>query len=278
MSKEEKEINIKVLMYHRVVEEDRCRSRYSVTSKNFRQQLRMLQLLNITPVTFEDYHLYLKGKLTLPKNPIILTFDDGHLDTFTNAYPILQEFDMKAVIFVMGNRELQYADWDGEEIEKTPLMKDEHILEMREAGFEIGAHSMTHAPLSTLKSEELKWEISVSKKNIENLLQENIYSFAYPYGRVNRQVQSLVLQEGFRFGCGVYTGSPRFGASIFDIRRLSVLSGTGLMQYFLKVLTPYQYAEWIYGKLVHNQEILQPEDLPEEKKSVVEYDMGSTIK
>lgn len=280
MNTEEKDINPKVLMYHRVVEDESdCRSRYSVTVQNFRQQLKMLQMLNIVPVTFEDYHLYLKDKLTLPKNPIILTFDDGHLDTYTNAYPVLKEFDMKAVVFVMGDRERKYADWDAEEITETPLMTDDQVLEMRKAGFEIGAHSMSHAPLSTLKGKELQWEIANSKENIEALLKEKIYSFAYPYGRVNSLVQSLVMQEGFRFGCGVYTGSPRFGNSIFDIRRLAIYSGTGLMQYLVKILTPYQYAEWAYGKLVHNrkEETTKSKDPVKEKKPVVEYDLGSTI-
>lgn len=264
-------------MYHRVVEkESECRSRYSVTAKQFRQQLEMLQMLNIIPITFEDYHLYLKGKLTLPKNPIILTFDDGHMDTYTTAYPILKEFDMNAVIFVMGDRRLQHADWDLEEPEKTPLMTDEQIIEMRKEGFEIGAHSMSHAFLPTLKQRELKWEISACKENIESLLNEKIYSFAYPYGSVNSLVQSLVLQENFRFGCGVYTGSPRFGGSIFDIRRLAIHANTGIMQYLLRVLTPYQYAEWMYGKLFHKQETMQPTKR-KEKAAVVEYDLSSTI-
>lgn len=264
-------------MYHRVVEKKSdCRSKYSITARQFRQQLEMLQMLNIIPITFEDYHLYLKGKLTLPKNPIILTFDDGHMDTYTTAYPILKEFDMKAVIFVMGDRKLKYADWDPQEPERTPLMTDNQVLEMRKEGFEIGAHSMSHASLPTLAQNELKWEISACKEQIETLLNEKIYSFAYPYGGVNSFVESLVLQEDFRFGCGVYTGSPRFGDSIFDIRRLAIQDNTGLMQFLLKVLTPYQYAEWMYGKLFHKKETLHPKKR-KEKAAVVEYDLSSTI-
>lgn len=273
MSKQ-KEINPKVMMYHRVVEEP-CKSVYSVHAEDFRRQLSMLQKLNYIPITFEDYSLYLKGKLTLPKKPVIITFDDGHLDTYTTAFPILQEFDMKAVVFVMGNRSMKYADWDGQESEKTPLMTDDQIVEMREAGFEIGAHSMTHAPLSTLSTTELIWEISQSKKNIEELLNEKICSFAYPYGRVNSLVQSVVVQEGFQFGCGVYTGPPMFESSFYDIRRLTVYAGTKTAPFLLKLLTPYQYAEWIYGKFVHKPESAEPAASPGKSKTIVEYDLES---
>src|SRR6056297_629643 len=103
--------NIKVFMYHRVVNIDtgKVQDWRAVSAQNFRRQLKILDWLNFTPITFEDFQLYLEDKLSLPKNPIILTFDDGHLDTYEIAMPILKEFDMRAVIYVIGNRNMRYA-------------------------------------------------------------------------------------------------------------------------------------------------------------------------
>src|SRR5699024_2934030 len=139
MKRSRKSLNIKVLMYHRLSTEKPKNSAniHVVHVEDFRRQLKLIESLNFMPITFEDYLLYREGKLTLPKKPIILTFDDGHLDTFELALPILREFDMRAVIFVIGNRKKRYANWEAEDGEKYPLMNDIQILKARAQGFEI---------------------------------------------------------------------------------------------------------------------------------------------
>lgn len=273
-----KKQNIKVMMYHRIIKSDSDKKAtfYDVSAENFRQQLQLLDSCNFTPITFEDYHLYLKGKLTLPRKPIILTFDDGHSDMQETALPILREFNMKAVVFVLGNRNMKYANWDQKGSEKNPaLMTDEQILEMREEGFEIGAHSMSHPVLPNLTTAQLKGEIIGAKYSIESLLNEEILSFAYPYGRVNKKVESMVAEAGYKFGCGVYTGPPQFGDNDYDIRRMAITYNINTFQYLLRLLTPYQHLEWLYGKFRHKKPA--PAGLKMEKSEPVrEYDFTTT--
>lgn len=274
-----KHVNIKVLMYHRIVQQSSgdIANWHSLNSEDFRNQLKILDLFNYTPITFEDYHLYLEGKLTLPKKPIILTFDDGHLDTYRNALPILQEFDMRAVIFVIGNRDLQHAAWDRDiERDECPLMTDEQVLEARSEGFEIGAHTMSHVDLTELSGNKLKKEIEGSKRSVESLLGEKILSFSYPYGRLDDRVRSVVTQSGFRFACGVYTGPPTFGDDLFDIRRMAVNDKTGTLGFLLKILTPYQYAEWLYGKIRHGKTMADEQAHSEDKTAVDDLDFTHT--
>lgn len=247
-----KDIDIKVFMYHRIIKQASGNTKdwHAVSEDNFRKQLKMLDMLNYTPITFEDLQLYLDDKLTLPKKPIILTFDDGHLDTYEVALPILKEFDMKAVVYALGNRNLRYALWDQIDGGPTlPLMTDDQLLEIRSMGFEVGAHSMTHPTLSNLSVEEQIEEIVGSKRSLENLLGENLLSFAYPYGRLDFSSYEITQKAGFKFACGVFTGPPKFGDDIFNIRRLSVGYKTGAFGYLLKLLTPYEYAEWINYKI-----------------------------
>lgn len=274
-----KNSNIKVLMYHRVVDEtsDEIVDLHSITDEDFRNQLKILEQFNYTPITFEDYHLYRQGKLTLPKKPIILTFDDGYLDTYSTALPILQEFNMRAVFFVLGNRNLQYASWDQDiKDEKRPLMSDEQIAEARSEGFEIGAHTMSHIRLPELNRKEMKKEIEGSKKSIESILGEKILSFSYPYGRLDHRVRSSVVRSGFKFACGVYTGPPTFGDDLYDIRRLAVNNKTGSLGFLIKLLTPYQYAEWLYSKFRHRKSKIETNVYSDQEASVDEYDLTPT--
>jgi peptidoglycan/xylan/chitin deacetylase (PgdA/CDA1 family) len=258
--------NIKVLMYHRVVSDPEVINNYlyAVHTDHFRQHLQLLDRFNFTPITFEDYQLYLDGKLTLPKKPIILTFDDGHLDTYEIAAPLLEEFNMRAVVFPVGNRDLNYAHWDEAHTGlKFPLMNDDQIRELRTKGFEIGAHTMNHRILPHLTLDSCVDEIMGSKESMEKLLEQDIISFSYPYGRLDNRIRAVVRSAGFNFACGVYTGPARFGEDRFDFRRLTINKDTGLTNFMLRVLTPYEYAEWMIDKIRHPETDSPEKDDPE---------------
>lgn len=251
MQSSAKNVNIKVFMYHRIV---RCDydggDRYAVSEDNFRKQLKILDVLNFTPITFEDYQLYLEDKLTLPRKPVILTFNNGYRNTYEVAIPILREFDMKAVIYATGNRNLSYAFWEQEnEKETLPLMTDDQLIEVHKEGFEIGAHSMTHPSLPMLSGEEQVKEIIGSKESLEQLLGEEVLSFAYPYGSFNDETYEITKKAGFRFACGIHSGPVKFGDDTFNIQRLKVGYNTGRIAYLMKLLTPYGYFQRLGYKL-----------------------------
>ncbi len=245
--------SIKVLMYHRITDEDPADKGdlNAVYKHNFYRQLHLLDRLNFTPITFEDYYLYLKGKLSLPRKPIILTFDDSYGDMLKVAPPILQHFNMNAVVFVKGNPELSYFSrnqYKGQKITSSRAISDEQILELRGEGFEIGIHGMGAQNLKKLNISEIQQEIRRSKQSIETLLNEEILSFAYPFGQVNEKLERIVANCGFKFGCGAQTGPPKFGDNLYDIRRLSINHRTSMFRFLLKILTPYEYAEWLFAK------------------------------
>lgn len=242
--------NIKILMYHRVIRKgDRKGDPLSVSEEAFREQMNWIQKFGFTTITFFDYQLYLEGKLTLPRKPIIITFDDGYQDTYTRALPILHEKEMRAVIFVLGNRGLKRAWWEsGDPDDLCLLMSDSQIQEAHALGFEIGAHTMNHLALGELDEEEVRHEVQGSKQAIEELLQEEVLSISYPYGSLNQSVLDITAEGGFRFGCGVFTGPPRFGTNMFDLRRLAIKQEMGPAQFLMRLLTPWQYLEWAWSR------------------------------
>jgi peptidoglycan/xylan/chitin deacetylase (PgdA/CDA1 family) len=245
--------NLKVLIYHRILEdEEQCKkeSDLCVHVDEFRKQLSLLERWGYTTITFHDYRLCLEGALNLPRKPIIITFDDGYEDIHRNALPLLQEFGMKAVVFAIGDNQIKTNTWDIDNGSPArPLMSPQQILEVHAAGFEIGSHSLTHADLSSV-SKETSWEeISRSRMLLEILLNARVESFAYPYGLTNEHVKRMVADAGYTTGCGVYSGPAKFGEDLFDIRRILITNGMGTFRFALRILSPYEYYAWFKWKL-----------------------------
>lgn len=242
---------IRVLMYHRIVS-DRETSRRAWTCLHvdeFRRQLELLDNWGFTTITFRDYQLFREGKLHLPRKPIILTFDDGYLDTVQYALPLLQEFGMKAVIFVLGDRRIRTNYWDEALGHDTAHLLDaEQIVALHKVGFEIGAHTMTHARLTELPPREASEEIVRAKMLLEILLNSTVNSFSYPYGLVNEVIKGLVRASGFSHACSVYSGPPVFDVEPFEIRRSTILNSTTIAGFAARILAPFQYYEWLRWK------------------------------
>jgi peptidoglycan/xylan/chitin deacetylase (PgdA/CDA1 family) len=243
---------IKIFLYHRIVPNG-----YGLTDKtlcvsedDFRRQLELLDRWGFTSITFEDYALFLEGRLDLPRKAIIITFDDGYEDTHALAFPILKEFGMKAVVFVLGDRRITTNIWDSvrDETTSSRLLDDKQILELHQNGFEIGAHSLTHPRLPMIPQQKAWEEISRSRVFLENLLNGPVRTFAYPYGLVNTTVKEMVRKAGFRFACGAFSGPAGMEEDHFEIRRILVSRKDNVMTFLLKVFAPYENYRWFLWK------------------------------
>jgi peptidoglycan/xylan/chitin deacetylase (PgdA/CDA1 family) len=241
---------IKVLMYHRVVSDREMAESYPfcVHKDEFKKHLEVIDHLGYTPVTFNDYKLFTEGEIELPKKPVIITFDDGYQDTYTNAYPLLLEYGMRAVIFVMGDRSLETNVWDqsDNEIPVALLMNNDQIRELHAKGFEIGAHTMKHDDLQQLSGEDIYKELKGTKMILESLLDSPVQSLSYPFGSVNTQVKRLAQDAGYDFACSVYSGPAQFGDDPYEIRRLTIYNSTTLPGFIMRLKTPFEYVEWLW--------------------------------
>ncbi len=241
--------NIKVLMYHRVVDGPGSRrddARYSIDVKVFEKHLQLLERMGFTPIRFLDYELFLMGRLRLPRRPIIITFDDGYLDTYELAVPLLRRHGMHAVIFVVTDPGLRRNEWDaGKQLTLAPLMSPSQILELHAAGFEIGSHSLTHPGLTLVPQEKAWEEISRSRILLEILINSTVRTFSYPFGLLNEKIRTMAMDAGYSFACGVYSGPPTFGADHFNIRRIAPSSDPNTFRFFLEMAVPYEKITWL---------------------------------
>jgi peptidoglycan/xylan/chitin deacetylase (PgdA/CDA1 family) len=243
--------NIRVLLYHRILPGNTkgAKEIKFVPERQFRDQLGLLDRWGFTPITFNDYRLILEGELISPRKPIILTFDDGYKNTYDVAVPILQEFGMCAVLFVLGDRGVKTNRWDaGLNLPQVELMNDQNILELHQMGFEIGSHSLTHTRLTALPKESAWHEISRSRMLLEITLNAPVLTFAYPYGLLNQTLKDMVAAAGFRQACSAWSGPMNFSSDPFEIRRIEVNRSTGMPEFGLKVLGPYPAVRSIHAK------------------------------
>ncbi|RMF48577.1 MAG: hypothetical protein D6750_07485, partial [Bacteroidetes bacterium] len=142
---------IPILCYHRIVEEPLSGrlAGLGVPLHRFAQQLEALSRMGFSPITFRDVLAYLEGQASLPRRPIILTFDDGYEDNYRYAFPLLQRYGMRAVIFGVTDPTRRWNFWDADAA-PAPLLTPAQMREMAQYGIEFGAHTVTHPHLPQL--------------------------------------------------------------------------------------------------------------------------------
>ena len=240
---------IPILMYHKIPDKPiESPNRIFITKENFKKHLDFFRLRGLTPITFVDYKNIAEGnikptqgRMPIPKKPIILTFDDGYEDNFTNLLPLMQKYGYKGVIYLLGDENITYNYWDADKGDhKDMLMNITQKQAFVQAGWEIGAHTLTHPNLTQISAEQAFEEMTLSKKNIEETLQIKIISFAYPYGSLNENLKELAKKAGFDFAVATDTGGMHLEHDYFQIFRVNVFPEDDFFALYKKTSTWYR--------------------------------------
>lgn len=182
----EPSVYVPVLMYHHVMSYPR-QNPYIISPAIFEQQMAWLKANNYHVVSFEDFYQAIYGAGTLPDKPVVLTFDDGHVDQYLNVVPVLKKYGYPGIFYVVG----------GEIGKKTSLSWD-MLEKMKSDGFEIAAHTMTHPNLTRRSPKKVAWELSETKRLLETHLHIPIVDFAYPGGDFTSSTEAAVKAAGYR--------------------------------------------------------------------------------
>ena len=159
------------------------------------------------------------------RGQLVITFDDGYRDNHQVAAPILEQLRLPACFFVttgfIGSEEA--SRWDQKAGISSEWMNWDEVRDLHRRGFEIGAHTVTHADLGVVSGPEARREIVDSKAGLESRLGSPVTLFAYPFGReaqMSDANRALVAQAGFRCCPSAFGGLVRTGDDPFRFRRL----------------------------------------------------------
>ena len=185
-------LQVPILMYHYIsippADADSYRLGLSTNPALFRQQVAYLADNGFTTIDLYDLSLAIAGKKELPDKPIILTFDDGYIDNYEAAFPILQEFGFTATMFIatdfIDRNDYNYMSW-------------EMIMELSIAGMRIEPHSMTHPDLRGRAVSEKRYEMRGSRDRIEAFIGYEPRFFAYPSGKYDENSVQAAEELGF---------------------------------------------------------------------------------
>lgn len=194
------DVGIPILMYHYVGNnpnpKDHQRDTLSITPDKFETQMRWLSINGYTPVTLDSLFGIFYKLTPRPRKPVVLTFDDGYVDFYYNAFPILNSFNFHAVSFIPTGL-----------IGKPAYMTWDQIKQIQTSGLvDFEAHTINHYDLTTLPYPKIIEELKQSKITLEQQIGRPVNFIAYPFGSSNSLVWRAALDSGFVGGVGTWFG------------------------------------------------------------------------
>jgi peptidoglycan/xylan/chitin deacetylase (PgdA/CDA1 family) len=192
---------------------DRYRLDLSVPPERFESHLRYLQEQGYTSISLGDLVYHLTRGMPLPPKPIVLTFDDGYADNYTNAFPLLQKYGFRATFFVI-------TDFVTEE--RPGYMTWPQLKEVLAAGMEVGSHGRDHPDLRGKPLDYLVWQALGSKETIEHHLGVTPRFVAYPSGSYDDQTIAVFQSAHFWAGLTTHQGDEHRSDRLFELKRIRV--------------------------------------------------------
>jgi peptidoglycan/xylan/chitin deacetylase (PgdA/CDA1 family) len=231
------------LMYHKIGDSPPGSelAKLWVSVEKFRAQLEYLRDNDYTAITFSDWRDAEKGVKPLPEKPVLITFDDGYRNNYDAAFPLLREFGMKGNVFLVYETMDRHNSWHDPATEPwLKMLTWAQIKEMQDSGvFEFGSHTMRHRCLTEIPLEDARWELTESKRRLEEKLGREVVGFAYPYGAgaYDAPVRAAAREAGYRFDFGIKQGITSLPWKPEDgpIRRLLIRGEESLYDFHLNM-------------------------------------------
>ncbi len=209
------DVHVPILMYHYVDEEPPPAGPYAdgltVRTPDFVEELEYLAENGYHTVSLADVYLAMAGLGELPAKPVVLTFDDGGLDNYEVAFPLLKERGFVGTFFVITERvgvEGQ-MDWG-------------QLREMADAGMSVQSHTVSHPDLTGVSDSRLRSELADSRAAIAEAIGEPGYVVCYPSGAHDERVIEAVEAAGYVMALATDKGVELSPAAPFEITRARV--------------------------------------------------------
>jgi peptidoglycan/xylan/chitin deacetylase (PgdA/CDA1 family) len=232
-------MQLPILMYHNIDDTGPdALAPYRISPSKFQQQIEFLKERGYYSITLNEWAKAVRSRQGLPGRPIAITFDDGYLNFFNNAWPTLKRFGFSATMFVVTEKVGGVADWESFEGPKLPLMSWEHLRLLREAGLSIGCHTATHRDLTTLSEDEIIAETTRARSALKQQLDVDVNAIAPPWGRTDARVRRALEHAGYSIAVRTWGGMSTFDDDPLDFPRIEIFPDDDLAAFANKIEAP----------------------------------------
>ena len=206
-----------VLCYHRL--EGKAGGGLSIEPALFEKQMEAIKEAGLAVISMQDFLAWRRGEKNIPPKSVLITIDDGYVSGFDVGVPILKKYGFPATFFIYTN----FVNSGGKTMTWAQLKK------LRDDGFEIGCHTVSHQDLRRKPSKwagdyesYLKEELERSKKILEENLGIRCATIAYPFGLHNAAVHTAIEAAGYDAAFTTYGARLGHGANPFTLGRYDV--------------------------------------------------------
>ncbi|MFA5261064.1 MAG: polysaccharide deacetylase family protein [Candidatus Omnitrophota bacterium] len=199
---------VPIIMYHKV-EPNPAGKADTVSPEIFLRQMEFLKTRGYRIISLDDLVRGITSGHPPGKKSVVLTFDDGYENNYTQAFPLLKQYGFPAIIFVS-------PDFIGEE----GFLSLTQIVDMQRAGIQFGSHGMSQAYLPDLSDAQRYLEVRESRRILMADLNAGVDYFCYPVGGFNDRIKDLVRQSGYLGALATNRGHDRFNTDVYELKRI----------------------------------------------------------
>lgn len=218
---------VPILMYHHVEEIAEAQPNW-ISPKLFDWHMSYLKEKGYHVISLDKLVDDIKNQRRLKPKTVVITFDDGYENNFTNAYPILKKYQYPATIYVTSAN-----------VGQEGFLTVEQMQEMMKNGITIASHTKNHAYLPNLSQEEQQIEITESKRDLEQMLGVSIQHFSYPHGGFREDTKQMVKAAGYLSGATTNRGFDKLDKDVYELNRVRLSDKDIKEQYLFAKFSGY---------------------------------------
>lgn len=228
--------SIPVLMYHHIlkqkdIDKHGWGDNSSVLSlEAFNEQMEYLYENDFYVASLEELEMFIDGKLSLPEKTVVITFDDGYLSNAIYAYPVLQKYNFRATIFMIGYRvdgpQISFDPSDTQALSVKETTKYTDVFDYQSHTYNMHDFNGSKVPILMSASEE-----EVKQDLLKNKSLLNAKYLAYPYGQYNDRVIRMAQETGHRLGFTINKGFVQEGSHKFRLSRNGISQSVTMKQF-----------------------------------------------
>lgn len=257
---ESESVRVPIVMYHLILRDPARAGNYVISPETLEADLKFLKENGYQTVTAEDLIAFVYEGDPLPEKPVVLTFDDSYTNNYTYAYPLLEQYGMRAVLSVIGSVTDRYTASNDENPNYANLtwarvreLSDSGVFEIQNHTYDLHRNDSPRKGCKRILGESvesyqamLSRDLLENQSAIERAIGTRPRAFVYPFGAISPESVEVVKNAGFlaSFSCEEGMNELRFGDpdGLFLLKRKNRPAGISSDDFFAFLTEPPQGA------------------------------------